>query len=501
VKNGNDFIGQYIGQSLEETKKILEEARGGVLLIDEAYMLDAKRNHNCPFRQEVIDTIVGVVQGKPGEDLCVIMCGYNKEMEDFIQQANPGLRRRFPIEDAFVSQEFNEEQLGKIFDLKMSKQNLTTTGQGRAVALRVLEMAKQRPNFGNGGEIDNLLSRAIKNFQLRFRQIAADQRLSYLADGNPLIEADFDPEYSRNLRAEDEVDRQFRDLIGLGAQADEFRALARRVKAMNKRKLDPKPFIPFTFVFKGPPGCGKTTVARKVGRLYHEMGLLATDEVVEASVQDMIADYVGQTVRKTRELIERAMGKVLFIDEAYRLTANDSASAYAAEARDELVDAMTKPHFVGKLVIVLAGYDKEMDIMLSKNPGLSSRFSTQIKFTKLSSDSSVALLRRSVEQSTVKARFNKDEEYIKEMLQSLSFADDWGNGRDIQSISREIVGRAFEDVTEDADPVADEILVVDILKSWHVQRGLPLPEKNTLDEKVSIYPPQFVNSHHMPSSC
>jgi hypothetical protein len=127
-KNANDFIAKYIGHSLENTKEILQKARGNVLLIDEAYMLDAQRNKNCPFRQEVIDTIVGEVQNTPGEDICVIMCGYKKEMEDFIRAVNPGLQRRFPTDEAFVFQEFDEEQLGKIFDLKMQKQGLMTTG-------------------------------------------------------------------------------------------------------------------------------------------------------------------------------------------------------------------------------------------------------------------------------------------------------------------------------------------------------------------------------------
>ena len=94
--------------------------------------------------------------------------------------------------------------------------------------------------------------------------------------------------------------------------------------------------IPFRFVFKGPPGSGKTTFARKIGKIFYQMGLLATNEVVEASVQDMIAGYVGQTVTKTHDLLNRALGKVLFIDEAYRLTGEQPGSCYAAEARDEL---------------------------------------------------------------------------------------------------------------------------------------------------------------------
>ena len=464
VKSASDFIGRHVGESVQKTKKIFEEARGNVLLIDEAYMLNAQRNHNCPFRQEATDTIVCEVQNKPGENLCVIMCGYKNHMEEYIRGANPGLQRRFPIDEAFVFEDFDEEQLGKIFDLKMQEQSLSTTKEGRAVAMNVLKLAKQRPNFGNGGEVDKIISRAISNFRKRFIKIPSDMRLACLKV--LLSEDDFDPEHSRSLHAEDEVDRQFEDLIGLDSQIDVFRRLARQVKAMTKHKLDPKPFIPFTFVIKGPPGSGKTTVARKIGNLYYQMGLLATSEVVEASVQDMIARYTGQTATKTRKLIESALGKVLFIDEAYRLTGE-------RKALDELVDALTKPYFMGKVVIILAGYESHMTIMLQANPGLSSRFRTHIQFTNLSGKACTLLLKKRIEEYRVTAAFDEQQAVVERMFESLSSIDGWGNGRDVESMAREIVGRVFENMTDNS-PTADIVLVLDVMQDWHTRQGRPV---------------------------
>ena len=458
VKNASDFIGKYIGQSGGKTRKIFEEAQGNVLLIDEAYMLNAKRNHDCPYRQEVIDTIVGEVQNKPGEDLCVIMCGYRNEMEDLIRDANPGLQRRFPIDEAFVFEDFDEEQLGKIL---MQQQSLSTTKEGRAVAMAVLKLAKQRLNFGNGGEVDKIISRAISNFRKRFTKIPSDVRLAVSKEAL-LLEDDFDPEHLRSLHAEDEVDRQFGDLIGLDSQINVFRQLARQVKAMTKHKLDPKPSTPFTFVIKGPPGCGKTTLARKIGNLYYHMGLLSTSEVVEVSAQDTLAGYTEQTATQTRELIERALGKVLFIDEAYRLT---------AEARDELVDVLTKPHFAGKVVIILAGYESHMNITLKKNPGLSSRFRTHIQFSDLSSRACTLLLKKRIEEYSVPAAFDEQKAAVEQMFESLSTIDGWGNGRDVESLAREIVGRVFQNLADDDHPAASSALVLDVMQDWHIRQG------------------------------
>ncbi|KAI9685247.1 MAG: hypothetical protein M1822_004620 [Bathelium mastoideum] len=493
IKSATDFIGEYIGQSTARTQDILEEGRGNVLVIDEAYMLDSRRNNGpsgCPFRQEVTDTIVKEVENKPGEDLCVIMCGYKDEMENFIQNANPGLRRRFPIDDAFIFEDFSEECLGAVLDLKMRQQHLSTTEQGRTAALEALKLAKQRPNFGNGGEVDNVLARAITNFRNRFQELPADMRSADV----PLTEFDFDPEHSRSLHAEDEVDRQFKDFIGLDAQIDIFRSFARQVKNIRKWKwnADPKLAIPFSFIFKGPPGCGKTTAARKIGHIYYHMGLLAKPEVVEASVKDMVAEYVGQTVSKTRLLMESALGKVLFIDEAYRLTGEEKVGCFIKEAREELVDAMTKPKFLGNVVIILAGYESNMNNMLSTNPGLASRFGTTIRFCNLSSGACIKLLQKKIETSIkdlrVEVVFGEHEEMIKEIFERFDTIDDWGNGRDVESIAMRIIRQLFESPA--APPIADGLLILDVLRKWSAERYpfLPLPRDQRAIEEVEEHP-------------
>lgn len=94
-----------------------------------------------------------------------------------------------------------------------------------------------------------------------------------------------------------------------------------------------------------------------MGQVYYDMGFLSSTEVIECSASDLVADYVGQTGHKTRQLFERALGKVLFVDEAYRL----SEGHFAKEAMDELVGILTQDAFAGKLIVVLAGYDQEMN--------------------------------------------------------------------------------------------------------------------------------------------
>ncbi|OJJ82850.1 uncharacterized protein ASPGLDRAFT_509234 [Aspergillus glaucus CBS 516.65] len=129
------------------------------------------------------------------------------------------------------------------------------------------------------------------------------------------------------------------------------------VKGMKVLDLDPREQVPFNFLFRGPPGTGKTTTARNMGKVYYDMGILGSDEVIESSATDLVGQYIGHTGPKTQELLEKALGKVLLVDEAYSL----ADGKFAKEAMDEIVDCITKPKFAGKLIIILAGYDNDIN--------------------------------------------------------------------------------------------------------------------------------------------
>src|SRR5690606_2500175 len=130
-------------------------------------------------------------------------------------------------------------------------------------------------------------------------------------------------------------------------------------------------------MFKGNPGTGKTTVARLLGKLFLQMNVLSKGHLIEAERADLVGEYIGHTAQKTRDLIKKAIGGILFIDEAYSL-ARGGEKDFGKEAIDTLVKHMEdKQH---EFVLILAGYSKEMDHFLSLNPGLYSRFPLVIDF-------------------------------------------------------------------------------------------------------------------------
>jgi len=130
-------------------------------------------------------------------------------------------------------------------------------------------------------------------------------------------------------------------------------------------------------IFKGNPGTGKTTVARIFGRMFEAMGVLPKGHLVECERADLVGEYIGHTAQKTREQIRQALGGILFIDEAYSL-ARGGEKDFGKEAIDTLVKAMEDKK--DQLVLILAGYRREMELFLQTNPGLRSRFPIQIDF-------------------------------------------------------------------------------------------------------------------------
>ncbi|PQE20172.1 hypothetical protein CJF30_00001480 [Rutstroemia sp. NJR-2017a BBW] len=488
-KKASDLIGRYIGQSEKYVKSALEDAQGKVLVIDEAYMLyPGKRSGNRPegdiFRVAVIDTLVAEIQNVPGEDLCVILIGYTEPMKEMLQCANPGLARRFPIDDAFEFENFSMEQLARVLELKIDRQKLELTEKAKEVALRVLETARDRPNFGNGGEVDNLLSRAIINQQ---RRISDDSSVDIFT-AMKLQPEDFDPDFDRQADYETRSKEIFKDFVGREDIIAKFDGYQKTFQGMRLHGINPRShdLIPLNFLFKGPPGTGKTTMARKIGQIFYNMGYLSSSEVVECSVSDLVGQYVGHTGPKVIALLERALGKVLFVDEAYRL----AEGRFASEAVEELIDCVTKERFANKLVIILAGYADNMDKLKNINPGFASRFATEIVFEHLSPEHCLILLQRFIGEFGIRIE-GVERDTLEGKIRDLMETPSWGNGRDVKTLARSVVHRVFDSCsTVGGNLTISSLEVQAIMQQMLVDKRREVQammEQNWVDNRREVY--------------
>ncbi len=193
--------------------------------------------------------------------------------------------------------------------------------------------------------------------------------------------------------------QELEDLVGLDGVKQEVLACINLLRINNMRKEKGLPELQTSnhMVFTGHPGTGKTTVARIMAKIYKSLGVVSKGQLIETDRAGMVAGYMGQTALKTAQVIKKAKGGVLFIDEAYSLSSEDGSNDYGKEAIDTLVKGMED--YRDDLVVIVAGYVDEMKKFIAMNPGLRSRFNKYINFENYNADEMLEIFKRLCEKT------------------------------------------------------------------------------------------------------
>ncbi|WP_297870192.1 AAA family ATPase [uncultured Oscillibacter sp.] len=237
----------------------------------------------------------------------------------------------------------------------------------------------------------------------------------------------------------EDLQKELDSYIGLAAVKKEVRNLINlaSVHQMRKENNLPAAELSLHMVFSGNPGTGKTTIARLMARIYHSLGILSKGQLVEVDRSGLVAGYVGQTALKTGKVIEKALGGVLFIDEAYALNGR-SDNDFGQEAIDTLLKAMEDHR--DDLVVIAAGYDGLMDDFVRSNPGLESRFNRFLHFDDYSPDELLAIFRMQCGKGCYE--LDEDgEEALKQLLEreSREHSVSFGNARGVRNIFEKLL--------------------------------------------------------------
>ena len=220
---------------------------------------------------------------------------------------------------------------------------------------------------------------------------------------------------------------ELNNLIGLDQVKTQINQLIAMHNANQVRINNGLPKVPvgLHLIFAGSPGTGKTTVARIVSQIYKSLGLLPKGHLVEVDRSRLVAGYVGQTALKVQEIINEAEGGILFIDEAYAL-ASDSGAGFGDEAIATLVKAMEDKR--DSLAVIVAGYEKPMQDFIKTNPGLKSRFQTQINFTDYSAIELLEIFKKITQSHSIKIHVELENK-LKEHFKSNQTTGEKGNAR------------------------------------------------------------------------
>ncbi len=440
----SDLVGEYLGATAIKTNDLIDSALGRVLFIDEAYSLvNEGDGQSDRFGAEAVQTLLKRAEDDR-ENLIIILAGYEKQTEAFLA-TNPGMASRFASRIKFPT--YSAEELLALAESQLAARQEGLTPDARRVLWRMLgEMERRRitDELGNGRFVRTLLEKAGQARDVRVMGAGGDPRAEDLLT---IGAADLEKAYSEltsRLRGYEDTPTlesafaELDELVGLEPVKQQVRAIAaqlRVAKLRDRQGLTSQPPARH-FVFTGPPGTGKTTVARILGRIFAALGLLVRPEVIEAHRADLVGEHLGSTAIKTNRLVDSALGGVLFVDEAYSLhnEGYSGGDAFGAEAVQTLLKRAEDDR--DRLVIVLAGYTGDMDRFLRSNPGLASRFSTRVTFPSYTARdlSRIAVMHAEQAGDAFEPEAVRVLEQIFAQAERASRIDDLGNGRFARSL-------------------------------------------------------------------
>ena len=425
------LVAGYSGQTAIKTNQLIDSAMGGVLFIDEAYTL--KSSDQDSFGAEAIDTLLKRLEDDRGKFICIV-AGYTDQMHDFID-TNPGLKSRFTQTIHF--DDYTPDELTEIFINLAKGKNFTIDEETQGAIHRQFEQLYLRrdKNFGNAREARRMFDQAVEKQSQRL--VSQMNNPDFKDDDMYRITvADLEVSQSEKVRPLDEVLNELDDFIGMRSVKNMIRRLAvqsmfmKQRAAMGAGKVQQ---MSMNFILTGNPGTGKTSIARKMGEVLQSMEILPTSRVIEASRATLVGKYMGETPKIVNNMCDKAMGGILFIDEAYTLSSENDQ--YGKEAIDTLMKRMEDDR--GKFVVIAAGYKNEMETFLAVNPGLASRFSHKMHIDDYNEDELLAIFKKMASKDNYKlspeAEFKLMDLICRKVI---SKSSSFGNAREMRNIVR-----------------------------------------------------------------
>ncbi|MDR2529458.1 MAG: AAA family ATPase [Synergistaceae bacterium] len=368
--DASELVGSHYGDSKEKTAKLFQSAidRNRVLYIDEAYQII-----DSGYAAETVGAMMTKMT-ENARDFKVIFGMYSNRVEEFLA-LNTGLSRRVRV---VRFPDYSPEQLFEIFVRNVRSQGCTASDEVldriRGVFTRMYDVRSE--SFGNAGEVKRLLTDMKRSRLARAEGMDPDNPLKYeyVLNDIPgsalaLVKSLITP------RSFDEIMGELNEQIGLSELKDVI--LRKREELLYARSVgeSAEDVLPGYYFFVGGPGTGKSTSARLFGECLHQLGIVRTNNFYSCTAKDLIGQYVGETDKKTYNLLKKSINGTLFIDEAYSLSyaGENTGNSFKKEALEQVIAFLDDPENRKRCCIIFAGYPRDMRGLYQSNAGMRSR--------------------------------------------------------------------------------------------------------------------------------
>ncbi|MBS2037247.1 AAA family ATPase [bacterium] len=409
------------GKPEENVKKLFEENKGSVIFVDEMHQLKDTAEGRLAFR-----AMIPYLGHPEYADTVFVGAGYKGEMRDLIRDVDDGAERRFtqvPFED------YSREELGAILDKLAQDKQRQLDPQTREAALQGLERQRRRmKNFGNAGSVASVLDGAIKKQTTRLSESSepiTKEAMMALAPDDFALPARITPA---------EVWAEINALEGLDQLKADLRTICQSIEYDREVGNDPlESFEPY-FILDGPPGTGKTTMARLIVKLMAAYDIIPEAGLSESQGADLQAGFVGQTTTKVQKLFESMWGQGGFIDEIGGIAR--APEAFQTDAVKTMLRQMEEHR--GRFILVVADYADRVNEFLNIDPGIARRFGHRFSLEPLSSEGAV----RSLNKQLAGKELNLSEEVqclMATRMAELQAAPGWASNGDVRKLLNSIV--------------------------------------------------------------
>ena len=449
------------GDFCKDFDKNVAALRDGILLVTNAQKL-LPRDRASDVNQ--LDKLFNRMRSSEGAPV-VILCGLLNDMSKFLEN-NKDVARLFELE--FVLPAFGIPELTELtLSILRDKYKLDASeGLSQALSSHFQWYMRRKDLSHVNGHLAEKVAETL-SVRASFR------------GGNDVAEEDIPGSERFIPKSEDEILAELDGYVGLQRVKDEIRAIIRNVKTRKEQGVKAHQLLTDHYLFTGNPGTGKTTFARKFGEVLSAIGALPTGQFVEVPAKDFIGRFMGDTEANVKNYVNKAIGGVLFIDEAYALAQSTGATgggSYGMDALNTLLPLLENRR--GEFVCIMAGYTREMNDLIRKNPGLPSRCNVTIEFPDYNARELESLFRRMLGNNDEEVVFTLDaaaEELLPKVFERMYLRriDTFGNAREVRNLFEEAVKRhrkrgARDNVLSYADIVGEEmtgqISVEDVMK-------------------------------------